>query len=64
MAGAPPKKDYLDKALEKLESMIGKKSGKNIDPNKYSKQNEKITDKIRQMVEKATGKKIPAKVSN
>jgi hypothetical protein len=45
-------------ALEKLERMVGKKTGKNIDPNKYAKHNEKVTDKIRMMVEKATGKKV------
>jgi hypothetical protein len=38
--------------------MIGKKSGKNIDPNKYSKQNEKLTDKLRGMFEKSSGKKV------
>lgn len=33
-------------------------AGKNIDPQKYRKQNEKVTDKIRQMIEKFTGKKV------
>ncbi|KAH9844551.1 hypothetical protein Tdes44962_MAKER07309 [Teratosphaeria destructans] len=49
--------DYLDKALDKGEQMVGKKSGHNIDSTKMRSTNEKITDKL-------TGKKLPAKVSN
>lgn len=33
-------------------------SGHQIDPNKYSAQNEKFTDKARGMFEKWTGKKV------
>lgn len=33
-------------------------SGKNVDPQKYRAQNEKLTDKIRGFLEKATGKKV------
>jgi transcription termination factor NusB len=33
-------------------------SGKNVDPQKYRAQNEKITDKIRGYIEKFTGKKV------
>lgn len=33
-------------------------SGHNVDPAKYRKQNEKITDTLRGMFEKATGKKV------
>lgn len=36
----------------------GKKTGKPVDPNKNRARNEKITDKLRQMFEKATGKKV------
>jgi hypothetical protein len=39
-------------------------SGHPVDSAKYRKQNEKITDKLRSMFEKATGKKVPAKFSN
>lgn len=72
--------DYLDKALDKVEQMAGRKvhiqnstytiatplqradsvsqAGHNVQPGKYRKQNEKITDKLRQMFEKFTGKKV------
>lgn len=40
---------------DKLHS--GKKTGHAVDPNKYSAQNEKFTDKLRAWVEKVTGKK-------
>lgn len=33
-------------------------SGHNVDPAKYRQQNEKITDTLRGMFEKATGKKV------
>lgn len=56
--------DYLDKAVDKAEQMIGKKSGHPIDSQKYRAQNEKFTDKLRGMIEKFTGKKVPEKFSN
>ena len=56
--------DYLDKALDQAEKFAGKKSGHPVEPGKYRKQNEKITDKLRSMFEKATGKKVPSKFSN
>ncbi|KAF1825184.1 uncharacterized protein K489DRAFT_377729 [Dissoconium aciculare CBS 342.82] len=50
--------------LDKVEQMLGKKSGHNVDPNKMRSTNEKITDKIRDTFEKSTGKNVPDKVSN
>jgi hypothetical protein len=35
-----------------------RQSGHPVDSAKYRKQNEKITDKLRSMFEKATGKKV------
>jgi len=52
-----PGKDYVDKALESAERKAG------MDP-KYMKYNEKITDKLRNLFEKKTGKKVPSKISN
>ncbi|KAK3677239.1 hypothetical protein LTR78_002777 [Recurvomyces mirabilis] len=60
----PGGQDYLDKAVDKAEQMAGKKSGHQIDSAKMRGTNEKITDKLRGMFEKFTGKKVPAKVSN
>ena len=48
-------------ALDSAETKFGK--GK-IDPNKQRGTNEKITDKIRALFEKFTGKKVPSKISN
>nr|OQO15741.1 hypothetical protein B0A51_16485 [Rachicladosporium sp. CCFEE 5018] len=56
--------DYLDKAVDKAEQMIGKKTGHHVRPGQYSAQNEKFTDKLRGYLEKVTGKKAPAKFSN
>nr|POF15266.1 hypothetical protein CFP56_42155 [Quercus suber] len=56
--------DYLDKAVDKAEQMIGKRTGHNIDSNKMRSTNEKFTDKLRVWIEKATGKKVPSKFSN
>jgi len=50
--------DYGDKALDAIEKKLG------VNPQKYRSQNEKITDAIRNWIEKITGKKIPAKFSN
>jgi len=58
------KEDYLDKGLDAAEKQFGKKTGHNIDPAKARSTNEKITDKARDMFEKATGKNVPDKVSN
>ncbi|EMF08990.1 uncharacterized protein SEPMUDRAFT_151862 [Sphaerulina musiva SO2202] len=58
------KEDYLDKAVDAVEKKLGGMSGKNVDPQKYRAQNEKLTDKIRGFLEKATGKKMPSKFSN
>jgi len=63
-AAGAPKEDYLDKGLDKVEQMFGKKSGHQVDPNKMRSTNEKITDKIRDTFEKTTGKNVPDKVSN
>ncbi|KAF2859591.1 hypothetical protein K470DRAFT_271469 [Piedraia hortae CBS 480.64] len=52
------KKDYVDKGLDSIERKLGQ------DPNKLRFFNEKATDKARQMFEKATGKKVPSKISN
>merc|ERR1712080_189546 len=54
--------DYRDKALDKVEQMAGRKAGKNIDPQKYRKQNEKVTDKIRGMIEKFYGEEDAVEV--
>ncbi|KAK5129774.1 hypothetical protein LTR08_002840 [Meristemomyces frigidus] len=64
MSGQQQQPDYLDKALNAIEKQIGKKTGHPVDPTKYASQNEKATDKIRALVEKYSGKKIPAKYSN
>ncbi|KOS20270.1 hypothetical protein ESCO_006335 [Escovopsis weberi] len=54
--GQAAKPDYIDKAF----NQGAKKAGYNIDPNTR----EKITDAGREAYEKATGKKVPDKVSN
>ncbi|KAK5108639.1 hypothetical protein LTR62_008130 [Meristemomyces frigidus] len=56
--------DYGDKGLAALEKKIGRSTGHPVDANKMRGTNEKITDKLRGMFEKATGKKVPAKFSN
>lgn len=45
-------------AVDAVEKKLGGMSGKNVDPQKYRAQNEKLTDKIRGFLEKATGKKV------
>lgn len=47
-----------DEMRSKSDHLAFYKTGHNIDPAKYRKQNEKITDKLRQMFEKFTGKKV------
>ncbi|KAF2011719.1 hypothetical protein BU24DRAFT_466398 [Aaosphaeria arxii CBS 175.79] len=64
-AGAPANannKDYLDKGLESAEKKFGGAWGQNTEKNRGI--NEKITDGARGLFEKATGKKVPNKVSN
>jgi len=39
-------------------NIIRTQSGHPVQPGKYRAQNEKITDKLRSMFEKATGKKV------
>jgi len=56
-----PKEDYLDKGVDAIEKKFGQ--GK-IDPAKSRSMNEKVTDKARDMFEKATGKNVPDKFSN
>ncbi|KAK2809784.1 hypothetical protein FQN50_003424 [Emmonsiellopsis sp. PD_5] len=63
-AGKPPAppggEDIVDKGLKKVEQKLTKGKG---DPNKTGGLREKATDKAREAVEKATGKKIPEKIS-
>ncbi|KXT00809.1 hypothetical protein AC578_2928 [Pseudocercospora eumusae] len=64
-AGQPePKADTLEKAVDSIEKKIGQSTGHPVDTNKYREKNEKFTDKLRAFIEKKTGKKLPAKVSN
>ncbi|KAG9780050.1 hypothetical protein KCU88_g3849, partial [Aureobasidium melanogenum] len=58
-AGSNQQEDYLDKGLDAVEKKYG---GGKIDPAKQRSTNEKITDKARGLVEKATGKDIPDKL--
>ncbi|KAK5408487.1 hypothetical protein LTR06_007330 [Exophiala xenobiotica] len=62
-AGQPAgqQEDYLDKGLDAAEKRFGQ--GK-VDPTKQRSTNEKVTDKARDLFEKATGKNIPDKFSN
>ncbi|ETI29517.1 hypothetical protein G647_01970 [Cladophialophora carrionii CBS 160.54] len=60
-AAGQPREDYLDKGLDAAEKRFGQ--GK-VDPAKSRSVNEKVTDKARDMFEKATGKDVPDKVSN
>ncbi len=55
-------RDYLDKGLDAVEKKFG--GQRFADPQKNRAMNEKITDFIRKMVEKVTGKRVPSKVSN
>lgn len=48
--------DYVDKGLDAAEKKFGVQNNRNM--------NEKITDGARGLFEKATGKKVPDKVSN
>ncbi|KAK5364968.1 hypothetical protein LTR20_008904 [Exophiala xenobiotica] len=59
-AGQPAgqQEDYLDKGLDAAEKRFGQ--GK-VDPTKQRSTNEKVTDKARDLFEKATGKNIPDK---
>ncbi|KAG8629347.1 hypothetical protein KVT40_003212 [Elsinoe batatas] len=54
----PNQKDYGDKGLDSLERRAGQ------NPDKLRSVNEKVTDSARGAFEKATGKKVPDKVSN
>jgi len=58
---AGQQEDYLDKGLDAAEKRFGQ--GK-VDPAKQRSTNEKVTDKARDMFEKATGKNVPDKFSN
>jgi hypothetical protein len=60
-AGAD-QRDYLDKGLDAAEKKYGGSWGQ--DTQGHRAMNEKITDGARDMFEKATGKKVPSKVSN
>jgi hypothetical protein len=55
-------RDYLDKGLDAAEKKYGGSWGQNTEGHRAM--NEKITDGARDMFEKATGKKVPSKVSN
>lgn len=48
----------MSTAVDAVEKKLGGMTGKNVDPQKYRAQNEKLTDKIRGFLEKATGKKV------
>ncbi|EMD00325.1 hypothetical protein BAUCODRAFT_30808 [Baudoinia panamericana UAMH 10762] len=63
-AASGQKEDYLDKGLDAIEKKVGQQSGHNMDSTKMRGTNEKITDKARDMFEKATGKNVPDKFSN
>ncbi|KAF2737940.1 hypothetical protein EJ04DRAFT_421793, partial [Polyplosphaeria fusca] len=54
--------DYVDKGLNAAEKKFGGAWGQ--DAHKNRAVNEKITDGARDMFEKATGKKVPEKISN
>ncbi|KAJ5793416.1 hypothetical protein N7457_000015 [Penicillium paradoxum] len=60
-SGSQGQEDYVDKALDSVEKKFG---GGKIDPVKMRSTNEKITDTARGQFEKATGKKVPEKISN
>ncbi|KAJ5561246.1 hypothetical protein N7535_004287 [Penicillium sp. DV-2018c] len=60
-SGSQGKEDYVDKGLNSAEKKFG---GGKVDPEKMRSTNEKITDAGRGQFEKATGKDVPAKVSN
>ncbi|KAF2764291.1 hypothetical protein EJ03DRAFT_355890 [Teratosphaeria nubilosa] len=62
--GAAGQEDYMDKGLDAVEKKVGTSTGHQMDPNKMRSTNEKITDKARNMFEKATGANVPDKVSN
>ena len=52
---------YAERAYERTNvglTSCARQSGHPVDSAKYRKQNEKITDKLRSMFEKATGKKV------
>ncbi|CAF9907288.1 MAG: hypothetical protein ALECFALPRED_003291 [Alectoria fallacina] len=61
-AGVTDDRDYMDKGLDTVEKKFG--GQRFSDPSKNRAMNEKITDFIRKMFEKVTGKKVPAKFSN
>lgn len=56
-----PKEDYLDKGVDAVEKKFGQ--GK-INPEQSRGVNEKVTDGIRGLGEKLTGKQAPEKFSN
>jgi len=51
--------DYVDKGVAAAQKKFGLG-----DPAKTRGVTEKITDKLRELFEKATGKKVPSKISN
>lgn len=61
-AAATDDRDYMDKGLDAVEKKFG--GERFSDPSKNRAMNEKITDFVRKMFEKVTGKKMPAKFSN
>ncbi|PYH98098.1 hypothetical protein BO71DRAFT_480643 [Aspergillus ellipticus CBS 707.79] len=62
-ASGGQQEDYVDKALDSLETKFG---GGKVDPHsaKMRSTNEKITDTAREKFESITGKKVPSKISN
>jgi len=53
------KEEFLDKAVDSVESKLGMGNSQT-----HRAQNEKITDKARDLFEKKTGKNVPNNVSN
>ena len=61
-AGGAGGNDPLDKAFNTVATKFGGAQGSKVAGNKAL--SEKITDGIRKAFEKATGKKVPSKISN
>ncbi|GIJ88069.1 hypothetical protein Asppvi_006985 [Aspergillus pseudoviridinutans] len=55
------REDYVDRGLDYAEQRVG---GGKVDSAKMRSTNEKITDTAREKFEKATGRKVPEKISN
>jgi len=56
--------DKVDRMLDKVEAKVAGKHGMQDPSGKLRGVNEKITDKAREAIEKVTGKKAPAGMSN